>query len=114
MYTLERLQQMDDRTLEQKARMIMQAYGAGFYPCTNADHSYLLERLALDINHIDYVSNLCVVASTESLHHLNHLRDAAKLLQVTPKERTQAALLTIQWRRNADIVRHMKMILGRA
>ena len=114
MYTREQLEQMTDHTLEHNARMITQSYAADFYPCTYADHSHEMQAQALRLNGIDYAVHLCQAVGANEFFSLAHYREIVKLLTATPRERTIAALMTLQGRQDEDIVKRVNKIIGRA
>ena len=110
MYTLDQLERMDDHTLGHKAQVITGCYGADFHTTDSLN----LQDQALRLNGIDYAYNLNnVIGNNGNFYLLKEFKAIARMLNATPRERTIAAILTLQGRQQKDIVTRVKQIIGR-
>lgn len=97
-YTCEQLEQMSDDTLERKARQVTSAYpDIKFMPCTYDEHSHRLQDKALREHSVKYVAALEHLINPIIRHSSTwHQTYAALILKATRRQRTIAAILTLQ------------------
>lgn len=96
-YTLEQLEEMTNETLDRKARLFINEDFI-FSPCTEGNDSYILQERALLVDGIKYTRHLIYVTSGKKFDRRTvvFVEDIPLLLRATPRQRTIAAILTLQ------------------